>query len=90
MDVSGKEAPKQRVFIGYSLPAADFEFKYLLKRVQLACSPPPNILVVTGGTDENAKNRALKNYRGLFGTLIEDKRTFFRDGLTPSLIGLIT
>src|SRR5512133_1574205 len=25
------------VFIGYSLPAADFEFKHLLKRVELAC-----------------------------------------------------
>jgi NAD-dependent SIR2 family protein deacetylase len=35
------------VFIGYSLPAADFEFKYLLKRVALSRSIPPQIVVVT-------------------------------------------
>jgi hypothetical protein len=27
---------KKWVFIGYSLPAADYEFKHLLKRVQLS------------------------------------------------------
>lgn len=37
------------VFIGYSLPAADFEFKYLLKRTQLSREKPPLIKLVTGG-----------------------------------------
>jgi hypothetical protein len=33
------------IFIGYSLPAADFEFKHLLKRIQLSRKEPPRILV---------------------------------------------
>jgi len=40
------------VFIGYSLPGADFEFKYLLKRVELARAKQPHITVVSGGCEE--------------------------------------
>jgi hypothetical protein len=39
------------VFIGYSLPAADFEFKYLLKRVALSRRIHPQIVVVTKEPD---------------------------------------
>ncbi|WP_363755744.1 hypothetical protein [Sphingobium sp. LSP13-1-1.1] len=38
------------MFIGYSMPAADFEFKHLLKRVQLTEGDRPDITVITGGT----------------------------------------
>lgn len=75
------------VFIGYSLPAADYEFKHLLKRVELARTTPPRILVVSGGTDSE---RTLRNYSGLFGRLVADGDTFFREGLTNKTIDLIT
>lgn len=75
------------VFIGYSLPAADYEFKHLLKRVELARAKQPKIIVVSGGTDSE---RTLRNYSGLFGRLITDGKTFFRDGLTKDTIDLIT
>ena len=39
------------VFFRYSMPSADFEFKQLLKRVQLAERHRPKITVLTGGTD---------------------------------------
>lgn len=39
------------VFIGYSLPAADFEFKYLLKRVAVSRKIHPRIVVVTKEPD---------------------------------------
>lgn len=64
------------VFVGYSLPAADFAFKYLLKRVQLARSRPPQIIVVTGGESQDIeKTRA--SYQRFFGGV-----NFFEDGLT--------
>jgi hypothetical protein len=36
------------IFVGYSMPAADFEFKYLLKRVQLGQLARPRITVISG------------------------------------------
>ncbi len=38
------------VFIGYSLPAADYEFKYLLKRCQLCRRKEPEFIVISGGS----------------------------------------
>jgi hypothetical protein len=79
------------VFIGYSLPSADFEFKYLLKRVELACRPRPEIIVVTGGDDESAIQRTMENYRGLFGnTVSKEEETFFDEGLTDRIVSRIT
>ena len=78
------------VFIGYSLPAADFEFKYLLKRVELACSEQPEIFVVTGGTDMAAIDRTLKNYQGLFGELVQKGKTFVTEGLSDKVVTRIT
>jgi hypothetical protein len=34
------------VFIGHSLPSADYEFKHLLKRVQLSRGEPPEFVVI--------------------------------------------
>jgi hypothetical protein len=40
---------KKWIFIGYSLPAADYEFKHQLKRVQLSRLSPPEFVVITKG-----------------------------------------
>jgi len=66
------------VFIGYSLPAADFEFKYLLKRVQLARSKKPKIVIVTGGGSK-ATNATIENYQRFFGDRIREDRIFKRE-----------
>jgi len=71
---------KKWVFIGYSLPAADFEFKYLLKRVQLARAIPPELTVVTKAPDP-VDSAALRSYRKFFG---EDSFTVFYKGLTQT------
>ncbi len=57
------------VFIGYSLPAADFEFKYLLKRVALARETKPKIVVVTKlGKKASVKtDRTILSYKKFFG-----------------------
>src|SRR5205807_60116 len=53
---------KNWVFIGYSLPAADFEFKYLLKRVQLSRRKAPNFAVVSGGGDAEETYRHYQRF----------------------------
>jgi hypothetical protein len=67
------------IFIGYSLPAADFEFKYLLKRTQLSRRKPPLIKVVTGGGKYSAQ-MTLRNYKRFFGRSIQEKN-FYSEGL---------
>jgi hypothetical protein len=78
------------VFIGYSLPAADFEFKYLLKRVELARKNGPEILVVTktkarDKTEANSQDDSptIKSYKRFFG---KNRPTFFRHGLTQAAV----
>lgn len=71
------------VFIGYSLPSADYEFKYLLKRVQLSRTSRPNIILVTGNS--GAKDTKLK-YQRFFGETFELKYNFFKAGLDESAI----
>jgi hypothetical protein len=71
------------VFIGYSLPAADFEFKYLLKRTQLSRKTPPVIKVVTGGSKGGAL-MTLRNYRRFFGADIKGLN-FYPKGLRSFL-----
>jgi hypothetical protein len=70
---------KRWVFIGYSLPAADFEFKYLLKRMQLCRIDRPEIIVVSGGNKESLE-RTRQNYSRFFGRTIRDSN-FIKDGL---------
>jgi hypothetical protein len=73
------------VFIGYSLPPADYEFKYLLKRVQLSRKDPPELLLVAGG-ERNAAEKTRQNYQEFFGKTVK----VYLDGLTPSVIDEIT
>lgn len=68
---------KKWVFIGYSLPQADFEFKYLLKRIQLARRQRPSIQVVSRSNDEN--DPTVLRYKKLFG---DRKIEFFGGGLS--------
>lgn len=65
------------VFIGYSMPAADFEFKHLLKRVQLTEGDRPNITVITGGRDCDS---TIDRYKKFFGDE-KGKRYIFKNGL---------
>jgi hypothetical protein len=73
------------VFIGYSLPGADFEFKYLLKRVALSLRRSPEIVVVTKINRQEAieKNSTVISYQRFFG---EGKPRFFYDSLTADAI----
>ena len=74
------------VFIGYSLPAADYEFKYLLKRIELArANNPPDIILVTGG---DAADITRKNYRRFFGNLLNKEE--FNDGLQDDATEYLT
>ncbi len=65
------------VFIGYSMPAADFEFKHLLKRVQLTEPVRPIITVITGGEGADATE---VRYKKFFGE-VTGQRYFFRNGI---------
>ena len=56
------------VFVGYSLPAADFEFKHLLKRVEISRPIPPTITVVTGS---NGPSPTHTNYERFFGSKLK-------------------
>lgn len=69
------------VFIGYSLPAADFEFKYLLKRVELSREKPPEVILVTGG-DGAATTRT--SFEIFFGDRLS--RREFQDSLNDEVI----
>jgi hypothetical protein len=68
------------IFIGYSLPPADYEFKYLLKRTQLCRSKSPQFIVVSGG-GRSAVARTRENYQRFFGNRIR-KSDFFVHGLS--------
>jgi hypothetical protein len=71
------------VFIGYSLPAADYEFKHLLKRVQLSREEPPEFVVITGGA---TADETYLNYQRFFGRRIRKQDNFFSDGLSDAAI----
>jgi hypothetical protein len=73
------------IFIGYSLPPADYEFKHLLKRVQLSRRTQPEFVVITGGRPKNTE-LTYKNYQGFFGRAIRKGENFFADGLTSEAI----
>ena len=73
------------VFVGYSLPPADYEFKYLLKRVQLSRKEPPELVLVAGG-ERSAAEKTRDNYQAFFGKTVK----VHLDGLTPSVIDDIT
>ncbi len=78
---------KNWIFIGYSLPAADFEFKYLLKRVQLSRRDPPKFAVVSGG---DMSDRAYQHYQRFFGRQIRKGENFFGRGLDKRALAYIS
>jgi hypothetical protein len=65
------------IFFGYSMPPADFEFKHLLKRVQLSKCVRPRITVITGGPDAAA---TVARFAKFFGD-VTGERTFFEHGM---------
>jgi len=75
------------VFIGYSLPGADFEFKYLLKRIALSRRSTPIVQVVTkdrhGAKGDSPTVASYKRFLG------ECRPEFFREGLTSDTIARI-
>jgi hypothetical protein len=72
------------VFIGYSLPSADFEFKYLLKRIQLSRSEKPELIVISGGSPREVR-RTYDNYRKFFGRSVKEAK-FFSSGLNQEAV----
>jgi hypothetical protein len=70
-------------FIGYSMPAADYEFKFLLKRLQSARTVAPEFVLVTGGS---AAQSTYENYRRFFGRGVQTGKNCFLDGLTEQSI----
>lgn len=70
------------IFFGYSMPGADFEFKHLLKRVELSRRKRPNIVVITGGSDAGSTKKAYENFFGSGLSL----RTYHCDGLTGEVL----
>ncbi|KQU93859.1 hypothetical protein ASC68_19410 [Devosia sp. Root105] len=72
------------VFFGYSMPAADFEFKHLLKRVQLTERIAPTITVITGG-DAKAASDTIRRYDRFFGD-VPKERFCFDHGLTEEVL----
>ncbi len=74
------------VFVGYSLPTADYEFKYLLKHTQLSRKAQPEIIVVSGGSASSV-SYTHNNYRKLFGSGVSK---YFRSGLDDVAIKAIT
>ena len=64
------------VFLGYSLPAADYEFKLLLKRVQLSRSTAPHLVLITGGG--RVAYNTERSYQKFFGPGISK---IFKNGL---------
>jgi len=78
---------KRWIFIGYSLPPADYEFKYLLKRTQLCRSASPQFIVVSGG-GRSAVTRTRENYQRFFGNSVR-KSNFFGGGLSDEAFNAI-
>jgi len=73
------------IFIGYSLPPADYEFKLLLKRVLLSRKRKPRLTVITGG-DAGAVERTKLSYVRFFGEALNAKRNIFASGLDSGAI----
>lgn len=65
------------IFIGYSMPPADFEFKHLLKRVQLSEKTRPRITLITGG---RGATDTIERFRKFFGD-VPRERSIFKNGL---------
>ncbi len=79
---------KTWVFIGYSMPAADYEFKHLLKRVQLSRRSKPKLLLITKAPpDTTIKNSTIENFRRFFGPNALPKHNILDGGVDRATIG---
>lgn len=79
------------IFIGYSLPGADYEFKYLLKRTQLARCKVPKLILITGGKPGQAE-QTYHNYQRFFGRHLKKSgvnQSCFMSGLDPHAIAYL-
>jgi NAD-dependent SIR2 family protein deacetylase len=70
------------IFFGYSMPGADFDFKYLLKRVQLSEKIRPRIIVITGGSDAD---QTAARFERFFGS-VDGERIYYKEGLCPKVL----
>lgn len=64
------------------MPAADYELKHLLKRVQLSENQRPKITVITGGT---GSGDTVKRFEKFFGK-VAGESTYFEKGLNADAI----
>jgi hypothetical protein len=76
------------VFIGYSLPSADYEFKYFLKRIQLSQRPLPEYMLVAYG-GKGTDNPTYRNYERFFGRGIKVGKNCFLDGINKRVVAQI-
>lgn len=74
------------VFVGYSMPPADYQFKHLLKRVQLSRRARPNIVLVTKASPGD---HTIDNYRRFFGRVAIPSSHIHRDGLTAQVVNAL-
>lgn len=75
------------IFFGYSMPGADFEFKHLLKRVELSRKKKPHIVLVTGGDGAMTTKTTYENF---FGSDENAPRSYHCEGLTPAVLDDLT
>lgn len=75
------------IFFGYSMPGADFEFKHLLKRVELSRRKKPHIVLVTGGDGAKITKTTYKNF---FGSDENAPFSYHSEGLTPAVLKDLT
>jgi len=73
---------KMWIFVGYSLPAADYEFKHLLKRVHLSRDRAPKLVLLTGGWKARM---TIGNYKRFFGSI-----KVFDKGMTNHFIAQVS
>ena len=74
------------VFIGYSMPGADYEFKQLLKRVQLGEPIRPTITLITAGS---GARETVQRFEKFFGK-VDKERFYFEHGLDGPALAHLT
>jgi hypothetical protein len=80
---------KTWTFIGYSLPAADYEFKHLLKHVQLSRRHLPKLALITGGKPRAVEDTQL-NYQKFFGSQLGGSSdAYFDQGINDDAIAYL-
>lgn len=70
------------VFVGYSLPAADYQFKHMLKKTQLARQKNPKIILITKDPSEET----IRNYQRFFGRSALPDSSVFNNGISDEAI----